>query len=285
MMEDNKMKVIGIGDNVVDDYVHIRTLFPGGNALNFSVYAKMLDCDAAYLGVFGSDNSAKHVQRTLAKIGVDTSHCRNADGPNGRAILTIEHGERVFISSNEGGISKTVPMDFIFEDLKYLQSFSIVHTSAYSYMDCYLSKLRQLPPLVSYDFSDDFDSEHALSLCQYIDFAFFSCVEWTEEAAMDLLEKAVNCGCTVAVATRGPYEIILFDGQSWFRQAPKTVTPTDTLGAGDAFITRFLISYVEGKVNTSFQPTLLIEDSLEKAASFAAEICQMPGAFGHGLGY
>ena len=36
------MKVIGIGDNVVDNYMHIRTLFPGGNALNFSVYASML---------------------------------------------------------------------------------------------------------------------------------------------------------------------------------------------------------------------------------------------------
>ena len=284
-MEDNTIKVIGIGDNVVDDYVQIRTMFPGGNALNFSVYATMLGCDAAYLGVFGSDNSAKHVQRTLAEKGVDTSHCRSAEGPNGRAILTIEDGERVFISSNEGGVSKSVPMDFIFDHLDYLQSFSIVHTSAYSYMDPYLSKLRQLPPLVSYDFSDDFDSEHALSLCQYIDIGCFSCAEWTEEAAMELLEKAVNSGCTIAVATRGPHEIILFDGRSWFRQAPKTVIPTDTLGAGDAFISGFLISYVKGKANTSVRPTSLIEDSLEKAASFAAEICQVRGAFGHGLRY
>jgi fructoselysine 6-kinase len=285
MMEDNTIKVIGIGDNVVDDYVQIRTMFPGGNALNFSVYATMLGCDAAYLGVFGSDNSAKHVQRTLAEKGVDTSHCRSAEGPNGRAILTIEDGERVFISSNEGGVSKSVPMDFIFDHLDYLQSFSIVHTSAYSYMDPYLSKLRQLPSLVSYDFSDDFDSEHALSLCQYIDIGFFSCAEWTEEAAMELLEKAVNSGCTIAVATRGAHEIILFDGRSWFRQAPKTVIPTDTLGAGDAFISGFLISYVKSKANTSVRPTSLIEDSLEKAASFAAEICQVRGAFGHGLRY
>ena len=152
-------------------------------------------------------------------------------------------------------------------------------------MDPYLSQIQQLNPLISYDFSDDFDSEHALSLCQYIDIGFFSCAEWTEEAAMELLEKAVNIGCTIAVATRGPHEIILFDGRSWFRQAPKTVIPTDTLGAGDAFISGFLISYVKGKANTSVQPTSLIEDSLEKAASFAAEICQVRGAFGHGLRY
>lgn len=284
-MKKRAMKVIGIGDNVVDDYIHIRTMFPGGNALNFSVYASMLGCDSAYLGVFGSDKSAKHVQRTLTKIGVDISYCRCVDGPNGRAILTIEDGERVFISSNEGGVSKSVPMEFIFDDLDYLQSFSIVHTGAYSTMDGYLSQLQGLKPLVSYDFSDDFDSEHALSLCQYIDFGFFSCAEWTEEAAMELLEKAVNTGCTMAVATRGPHEVILFNGRSWFRQAPRAVIPTDTLGAGDAFISGFLISYVGGKASTSAQPASLIENSLEKAAAFAAEICQVQGAFGHGLRY
>ena len=284
-MGDREMKVIGIGDNVVDDYSHIRTMFPGGNALNFSVYGSMLGCDSAYLGVFGSDESAKHVQQTLAEAGVDTSHCRSVDGPNGRAILTIEDGERVFISSNEGGISKSVPMKFIFDDLDYLQSFSIVHTGAYGYMDSYLAQLQQLNPLISYDFSDDFESEYALSLCQYIDFGFFSCAEWTEEAAMELLEKAVNKGCSVAVATRGPHEVILYDGLSWFRKAPRAVIPIDTLGAGDAFISGFLISYVWGKDNTSVQPALLIENSLGKAASFAAEICQLHGAFGYGLRY
>lgn len=279
------MKVIGIGDNVVDDYVHIRTMFPGGNALNFSVYATMLGCESAYLGVFGNDLAARHVQQTLAVTGVDTSHCRCADGPNGRAILTIEDGERIFISSNEGGVRKSVPMDFIFDDLDYLQSFSIMHTSAYSYLDSHLARMQSLNPQLSYDFSDDFDAEHALGLCQHIDIGFFSCAEWTEDATIDLLEKSVSHGATLAVATRGPREAILFDGQSWFRQAPHTVTPTDTLGAGDAFISGFLVSYVGGKADTGVQPAALIEKSLEKAASFAAEICQLRGAFGHELRY
>ena len=279
------MKVIGIGDNVVDDYIHIRTMFPGGNALNFSVYASMLGCESAYLGVFGSDIEAEHVQRTLAKKGVDTSHCRLAEGPNGRAVLAIEDGERVFISSNEGGVSKSIPMEFIFGDLGYLQTFSIVHTSAYSYLDKHLARLHSLNLLVSYDFSDDFDTEHALSLCQYVDIGFFSCAEWTEEATMDLLENAVSRGCTLASATRGPHEVILFDGQSWFRQAPHTKMPTDTLGAGDAFISGFLVSYVSGKADAGVPRDSLIESSLERAASFAAEICQLRGAFGHELRY
>jgi fructoselysine 6-kinase len=279
------LKIIGIGDNVVDDYAHIRTMFPGGNALNVAVYASMLGCESAYLGVFGNDAAAKHVQQTLAETNVESSHCCHADGPNGRAVLTIEDGERVFVGSNEGGISKSVSMEFIFEDADYLQTFSIAHTSAYSYMDDHLARLRPLIPMLSYDFSDDFDTEHALSLCQYVDIAFFSCSEWAEEATTDLLEKTVGRGCSLALATRGPHEAILFDGQSWFRQAPQPVTPTDTLGAGDAFISAFLVSYVGGQADKDRRPASLIEISLKKAALFAAEICQVQGAFGHGLSY
>ena len=33
------MKVIGIGDNVCDKYIHLNMMFPGGQALNFAVYA------------------------------------------------------------------------------------------------------------------------------------------------------------------------------------------------------------------------------------------------------
>lgn len=280
MTKDKAIKVIGIGDNVVDDYIHIRTMFPGGNALNFAVFASMLGCEAAYFGVFGTDDAAKHLQGTLSKIGVDISRCRVADGPNGRAILTIEDGERVFVSSNKGGVSKSVPMDFIFDDLDYLQSFSIVHTSLYSYMDPYLPRLRKLNALISYDFSDDFDKEKALSLCQYIDIGFFSCADKTEAATMALLEEAVRSGCILSVATRGPREVILFDGTTWYKQAPKVVKPVDTLGAGDAFITGFLICYAEGVHSAE-----TIKHCLEKAASFAAETCQVQGAFGYGLPY
>jgi fructoselysine 6-kinase len=106
-----------------------------------------------------------------------------------------------------------------------------------------------------------------------------------EKAVMVLLEKAVHQGCAIAVATRGPHEVILFDGSSWFRQAPKAVIPLDTLGAGDAFISGFLISYFEGNALTNVQTNSTIKKALEKAALFAAEICMLNGAFEHGLSY
>lgn len=279
------MRIIGIGDNVVDDYTHIRTMFPGGNALNVAVYASKLGCESAYLGVFGNDAAARHVQATLADEGVDSSRCRTARGPNGRATLTIEDGERIFIESNAGGVSKSVSMDFIFDDVDYLRSFSMAHTSAYSYMDHYLARLKSLMPIVSYDFSDDFDTARALSLCRHIDIAFFSCSEWSEKETMELLEASLGRGCTLAAAMRGPREAVLFDGRDWFRAAPLAVTPTDTLGAGDAFISGFLVAWASGRSGRGGEPASLIDDALQKAVSFAAGICQVRGAFGHGLRY
>lgn len=279
------MRVIGIGDNVVDDYTNIRTMFPGGNALNFSVYASMLNCEAAYLGVFGNDDPARHVQRTLADLGVDTSHCICADGPNGRAKLTHRDGERIFIGSNNGGISKSTSMEFVFDDVDYLEGFALAHTSAYSYIDTHLPRLQACDLTLSYDFSDDFDREHALSLCRHVDFGFFSCADYSEAETRALLMEAAGRGCKTVTATRGPAGGILFDGECWFEQAPHSVTPKDTLGAGDAFITGFLVSWMGAQPTTSNDRSSAIRKALEKGAAFAAEICQVQGAFGHGLRY
>ena len=36
------MRVIGLGDNVVDMYMHRNVMYPGGNAMNFAVYANLM---------------------------------------------------------------------------------------------------------------------------------------------------------------------------------------------------------------------------------------------------
>ena len=51
------IRVIGVGDNVVDKYMHTKTMYPGGNAFNFSAYASMLGASSSYMGVFGSDEA------------------------------------------------------------------------------------------------------------------------------------------------------------------------------------------------------------------------------------
>ena len=48
------VKVLGFGDNVVDKYEHLKVMYPGGNAVNFAVYAKKFGAErSAYMGIFG----------------------------------------------------------------------------------------------------------------------------------------------------------------------------------------------------------------------------------------
>lgn len=54
------ISVLGIGDNVVDKYLHSGIMYPGGNALNFAVYAKLADIPSAFMGAFGNDDAAQH---------------------------------------------------------------------------------------------------------------------------------------------------------------------------------------------------------------------------------
>ena len=72
------VKILGFGDNVVDKYEHIKTMFPGGNTVNFAVYGKRAGAErAAYMGIFGNDAPApRHdadeaLLRKLEYAGVD----------------------------------------------------------------------------------------------------------------------------------------------------------------------------------------------------------------------
>ena len=121
-----KTRVIGIGDNVCDKYYPAKIMYPGGQAMNFSIYAKMLGADAAYMGVFGRDEVADHVIRTLDELGVDHSRCRQYDGENGYAKVRLVDGDREFIMSNKGGIVNEHPLELTKEDLDYIRTESSI---------------------------------------------------------------------------------------------------------------------------------------------------------------
>ena len=82
------IKVIGIGDNVCDQYYPAKIMYPGGQAMNFSVYAKMLGAQSAYLGVFGNDRVAEHIISVLDEIGVDHMPARMDTQKSGLKMVT-----------------------------------------------------------------------------------------------------------------------------------------------------------------------------------------------------
>lgn len=280
------MRVIGVGDNVVDKYLYKRTMYPGGNALNFSVYAKQMGFDAAYLGVFGNDEAAEHIIKTLESLRVDISYCRQHEGENGYAAVDLLEGDRVFIGGNEGGVQKEHPIILTSDDLNYIKTFEIAHSSIYSGMESELHKLRETGIFVSFDFSNEYNDHILENICKYVDISLLSCGQLQKEEIQTLLKQVHSYGSKLAIGTMGSRGAMVFDGKNFYDQEPHFVKPVDTLGAGDSFFTAFILHYLVGKkVNPNESESILIKKSLEIGAKFAVKTCLVDGAFGYGISF
>ena len=269
------MRLIGIGDNVCDVYLHLAEMFPGGQALNVAVFAKMQGIDSAYMGVYGDDEVADHIRNTLSEFGVDTSHCRHVHGENGYALVTLIDGDRVFLGSNKGGVGRDFPLVLDDNDIEYIRQFSVVHTTNNSFFDEQLPVLYEAGIPVSYDFSDQWIErrEWAENLAKYCTFGFMS----------------LPCGCKNIVATNGSKGAYFYDGKNLWFQPSHLVKAIDTLGAGDSFATTVLVNYYN---SLEADPDAMagdpayyeteVQKALEAAAEFSSHVCLSKGAFDHG---
>jgi len=291
-------KTLGIGDNVCDKYLHIATIYPGGNALNVAVFSKMFGADSAYLGTFGDDIVGKHVYDTAKEIGVDLSHCRFEHGENGCARVQLVNGDRVFLTGNHGGVSCEKPPILTDLDFDYIRTFDLIHTSVYSYMESQLPGIHNAAKFVSMDFSNRNDEEYFKQCCPFVDCVEISCGDQSEKDIKILMQQIFSWGCrNMVIATRGSKGACVMADGIIYEQSPCLVHAKDTMGAGDSFIACFLTNYLEGIQDmTEFSPEsgykgittgrgykeCLIRTSLFRAAVFSSIQCQREGSFGYG---
>lgn len=279
------IKVLGLGDNVVDKYEHIKTMYPGGNSLNFAVFAKKIGIESAFLGAFGSDSAGKHVVNSIKELEVDISHCKFYEGENGCARVTLKDGDRVFLGSNRCGVLRTCGLNLTEEDYEYMKNFDLIHSGLYGFSEMELKKIKELGALVSYDFSEDYTEEKLNELLPILDYAFFSCSNLKIDDMLNLMLRAVNSGCKMALCTRGSEGAYLFDGIRFYRQEPNLVKAVDTMAAGDSFITCFIVNYLNKTKEENPDEETAIKESLEAAAEFSSKQCLIDGSFGFGKKY
>lgn len=280
------VSVIGFGDNVVDKYEHIKTMYPGGNAVNFAVYAKMFGANrSAYMGYFGNDMEAEHVIESLGKEQIETIKCKQLIGENGCARATIINNDRVFLGSNEGGIRGETLYVLDRFDIEYLKQFDLVHSGNYCFTERQLPKIKAAGIQISFDFSDDSTPEYYAQVAPNVDFAFMSCSEMTEEQIREHLKTVVGYGPKFACASRGEEGCIAYDGKEFYIQrAYPAKNIVDTMGAGDSLLTSFLVGYM-AKIKDGKEGSESIKECLSNAAEFAAKICEIAGAWGYGKVY
>lgn len=279
------MNVLGLGDNVVDKYVYKSMMYPGGNAVNFSVYAKQLGAQAAYLGIFGTDEEGRHVHRVLNELGVDTSRSRSAEGENGCSLIELIDGDRVMVGWNKGGVQQEHPLVFDDSDYAYMKQFQWIHTSIYSGIESQLPELRALGVPLSFDCSDEWDDDDLKRVCPHVDLCLLSCGTMEEDAVREKLAfVASEYGCTGVLGTMGSRGALLYYNGAFHLQKPHFVQPVDTLGAGDSFFTAFVLALLtEGEWNKASEAS--VWKALGAGAAFAAKTCLVEGAFGYGKPY
>jgi fructoselysine 6-kinase len=261
--------VAGVGDNTVDVYVDEGVGYPGGNALNFSVFARRLGVESAYIGVLGSDARGDHVRQALSEEGIAIDLVRRSDRPNSVALVTHANGDRQFLGSDPGTSQSLVIQK---EDGEYLSGMHHVHTSVFSKLDGSLSALGPYGGTLSYDFSNKFDRTLLETTLPYLDFAFLSFAGRPLEGISSFLTELRGHSPAEVVVTAGSAgSCVLDDGGNVLHRLPRSIRPVDTLGAGDAFITRYLLARLTGTPKG---------ESLELGNAFASQMCMTKGSFG-----
>jgi len=278
-------RVVGIGINVMDIYRPLGKMFPGGNEFNICYHVKKMGGEAGFMGVFADDAAGELLRGLLKNEGVDVSHSHREKGSSGYAIVDLVNGDRVFVDYNRRGVTDLHPFVFTADDLEYIRTFDlqcISYASRLTFDE--VRKLADTKVPISYDFSDSFTTQKIEQYCPLLDFAFFSCSHTNDKGKIaELLKKAWDLGPKIVVSTLGAHGALAYDGYRLFEQMAVNIPPVDTMGAGDAFIAAFIMSYLQYQkeiVRTNRQD--MLESCLVKATNFAAKIITEYGSLGFG---
>jgi fructoselysine 6-kinase len=266
------VRLIGVGDNTVDQYPHLGLMFPGGNALNVAVFARRLAGHASYIGWLGDDKAGHLILDALNEEGVNTSRVRMVHGPTSTSEVLLVDGDRTF-GPHDPGVKVQIALEE--DDYQLVRQHDVTHTSIYSRVERYLPRLSQASDFVSFDYSQDWSREYLGATLQWTDLALLSHPQGSRESVIDLVTWVASQGPSLVMVTRGEQGALAYDGHRLYEQGVKKAAEViDTLGAGDAFIACFLVKYLDG---------VPVAEAMSAAADYAAQVCGHYGAFGHGL--
>ncbi|MFV2050407.1 PfkB family carbohydrate kinase [Metabacillus litoralis] len=267
------MKLITIGDNVVDCYLDQHNYYPGGNCVNVAVNAKRNGAsEVSYIGIFGNDEQAEHIKYVLRQEGVDYQYSRDVIGITGQPQVTLtEDHDRVFVGGPKNTVQHKFKIQLIQEELDYIKNFDLSHVSCYSSMESELAKLSKVAK-VSYDFSNRKDLPYIESISPYISYAFFSAAELSDEELEKFINDLRSFQFEIIGLTRGGKPAIFIKNGEMYEQKLKKIDVVDTMGAGDSLIAGFLTAYMNGDE---------IEAAIEKGTKSAEKTCQEYGGFGY----
>ena len=283
-------KILGIGDSMCDRNMTTGVMYPGGQSLNIPVNAKLQGADAAFMGCMGNDEVMEHLLRTMDELGVDHSHCRFYPVPSHTAYYKVAGNERVFLDPppvkpnpmSEVLYSMMAYEGFSEDDWAYFERFDVIHCSNDSRIEALFPEMQRRNLKISFDFSTDYGVPGYMErVCPFVSVALLSCAEKSDGEVRALLRACHDLGTAVAIGTRGENGSVCFDGERyWAQEICRRERVVDTMGAGDAFLSAFLVKYIDEGGEGAALPEIM-----RYAANYAADSCMVNGSFGHGIAF
>lgn len=278
------MKMIALGDNVIDYYRNTGECFPGGNAVNVAVHAARLGAESEYMGNLGEDEYAGVIVKALDDFHVAHSRCPVLPGKTTKVCsYDVTDGERSFVSVVTGP-DWAGPIRLGKEEFRHLSEADLVTCSCNAKIPEQMRAVQDLPTVFAYDFGEKEKyrtKEYYDQVCGKIDLAMFSCRPMQEEAFEEFCRPLHERGVVHVLATIGAEGQLLSAGGRIIKKGVQKVVPSDTMGAGDSFLAAFLIGLMsEGWQKNRLMPKEALERALQAGQEASAENCMRQGGFG-----
>ena len=300
------MKLIALGDNVIDYYHNTQECFPGGNAVNVAVHAARLGAQAEYLGSLGDDKMAHIVEKALRENGVDISHCPVLRGRTTKVCsydvvnmvlqqmmrqqrqqmeLSKETVELINIKCHDirkqlYTLGSRVPT----EELDELKTADLIVSSCNAKMPEQMAAVQALPAVFAYDFGEKEKyrtDAYYDEVCHGIDLAMLSCKPMDKTAFAELCAPLHRRGVVHILATMGAAGQMLSVQGKIVEKTTQMVEASDTMGAGDSFLAAFLCSlYTAGWQKAKPMPEQALLAALAAGQQVSARNCMAQGGFG-----
>ena len=278
------MKLIALGDNVIDHYRGTDECFPGGNAVNVAVHAARRGAEAEYLGALADDAFAGSLCAALEENHVSYRHCPVLRGTTTKVCrYDVTDGERSFVEIITGP-SWAGPIQLEPSHLEILAASDVIVSSCNAKIPEQLAEVEALPPIFVFDFGEKEKyrtDEYLDQVCHEIDLALFSCRPMDEKSFAEFCVPLHRRGIVHVLATMGAEGQILSDGVKIYKRAVQRVAASDTMGAGDSFLAAFLCRlYQDGWQKGRPMPQQSLLEALAAGQAARAQNCMSQGGFG-----
>ena len=232
------LKIASIGDCCVDVYPKEKKYFLGGTAFNRAVYLAKNGTQTSLVSAVGTDNWGQKYLAACKKLKINTDYLTVLPGTTSHVNITLNQNQQP---------------DFSAWDLGVLKNFApTLPKNQDAVIATYLKPIKPLATLPSgpfrvVDFCGGSIYSPQLSIIKQLLPRLDLVVRSAAAVELPALKQLAKSSNKIVLVTLGKNGSILFSGQKEYHQPAISAKTSDTTGAGDVYISSFVLNYLKTK--------------------------------------